>query len=178
MEHVILVDQDDRALGTMGKLAAHRSGDLHRAFSVFVYNACGELLLQRRAQNKYHTPGLWANTCDGHPRPGETVLAAAQRRLWEEMGIRPPLVERTVFVYRAELEGDLVEHEVDHVLVGRFEGDPAPDPDEVSAWRWADAQALAREISTHPERYAPWFRLAYDEVGAPGRGDIPDGVPQ
>jgi isopentenyl-diphosphate delta-isomerase len=162
----------------MEKLAAHRRGELHRAFSVLVYNARGEVLLQRRADVKYHTPGLWTNACDGHPRPGETVLDAAQRRLWEEMGIRCPLAERAVFVYRAELEGGMIEHEVDHVLVGHFEGEPAPDSDEVSAWRWADARALAKDMSAHPECYAPWFRSAQAKLEAQSQGDGEDDVPQ
>jgi len=134
-ERVVLVDERDREVGTAPKLAAHEDGALHRAFSVFVLNGHGELLLQRRADTKYHSAGLWTNTCCGHPRPGEPVAAAARRRLREEMGFDCEPAPAGTFVYRAEV-GGLVEHEYDHVFVGRHETDPLPDPAEVSEWRW------------------------------------------
>src|SRR5918997_6014944 len=127
-EEVILVDERDRVLGASGKLRAHREGALHRAFSVFVFDGEGRLLLQKRARGKYHSAGLWSNTACGHPRPGEATREAARRRLREEMGFDCGLREAFQFLYRAELGGALVEHEYDHVLIGAHEGDPSPDP--------------------------------------------------
>ena len=125
-ELVVLIDPKDREIGQMEKLAAHREGRLHRAFSVFVFNAKGELLLQQRAATKYHSASLWTNTCCGHPRPGETLVAAGERRLKEEMGLSIPLRTTFHFTYRAELEHGLVEHEMDHVLIGTSDLDPHP----------------------------------------------------
>lgn len=164
MEQVILVDPQDNEVGTRDKLQAHLHGELHRAFSVFVLNTDGQLLLQRRAGSKYHTAGKWSNTCDGHPRPGETVLDAAQRRLAEEMGIACPLVVRAVFPYRADLGGGLVEHEIDHLLIGRCDADPKADPDEVSAWKWMDLAAVAGDVEDRPEQYVPWLGIALTYV--------------
>jgi isopentenyl-diphosphate delta-isomerase len=163
MEQVILVDQDDRETGVCEKLDAHQRGQLHRAFSVFVLDKRGALLIQQRAVTKYHTGGLWTNTCDGHPRPGETVQEAARRRLLEEMGFECDLTEAFAFTYYAALGDDLVEHEYDHVLVGRFDGEPTPDPREASDWRWVDAKTLAEEMREQPDRYAPWFKIAFQE---------------
>jgi len=160
VEQVILVDPQDTEIGVRDKLQAHLRGELHRAFSVFVLDAGGQLLLQRRAEGKYHTAGLWSNTCDGHPRPGETVLQAAQRRLAEEMGIACPLVERAAFPYRAELGEGLSEHEIDHLLIGRYDGDPRPDPEETSEWKWMDLRAVAEDTEVHPDRYVPWLGIA------------------
>jgi isopentenyl-diphosphate delta-isomerase len=161
---VILVDGDDNALGRQEKLAAHRSGELHRAFSVYVLNAQDELLIQKRADGKYHTPGLWTNTCDGHPRPGEDTVDAARARLVEEMGFDCALKDAFQFRYRAELDRGLIEHEFDHVCIGRFDGEPEPDPEEASAYRWIDLETLAGDIRAHPERYAPWFSLSFHRV--------------
>ncbi len=161
-ERVILVDPDDREIGSEEKLWAHARGVLHRAFSVFVLNAAGEVLLQRRAERKYHTGGLWSNTCCGHPRPGEEVGAAAERRLFEEMGFRCGLTRHFGFVYHAELGGGLAEHEYDHVFLGWYEGAPAPDPAEVAEWRWVPMERLAREVDDAPETFTPWFRTAMD----------------
>jgi isopentenyl-diphosphate delta-isomerase len=165
-ECVILVDPNDIQVGTRGKLQAHRHGELHRAFSVFLFSANGEMLIQKRAPAKYHTPGLWTNTCDGHPRPDETVVAGAQRRLEEEMGIRCPLAEAFTFVYRAELGAGLVENEYDHVLIGRFDGEPGPNAQEYSAWRWIDRETLTEQVRAHPDSYAPWFTIALNRVWA------------
>jgi isopentenyl-diphosphate delta-isomerase len=160
-ELVILVDASDREVGQAPKLAAHRQGILHRAFSVFLFDTGGRLLLQRRAQGKYHSGGLWSNTCCGHPRPGEGLVDAAQRRLAEEMGVTCALRPVGSFTYRARV-GDLEEHELDHVLVGRHEGDPRPAASEVDAWRWvAPAEAVA-ELAAGPERFTPWFARALD----------------
>lgn len=163
-ERVILVDPDDAELGTAPKLEAHRTGALHRAFSVFVFDAEGRMLLQRRAEGKYHCGGLWTNAACGHPRPGEATRAAAARRLEEEMGFTCPIERRTALLYRAEVGGGLVEHELDHVFVGEFAGEPVPDPHEVGAWRWITAPELRAELARAPERYTPWFRLLVEEV--------------
>jgi isopentenyl-diphosphate delta-isomerase len=155
-DHVVLVDERDRETGTAPKLDAHRSGALHRAFSVMVFDRRHRVLLQRRARSKYHSGGLWANTCCGHPRPGESVVEAASRRLTEEMGIAVALRPVGAFTYRARL-GDLEEHEYDHVLVGRYDGEPRPAPAEVEDWRWVDPAAAAAELAAFPERFAVWF---------------------
>jgi len=163
-EVVVLVDEDDREVGQAPKLLAHERGLLHRAFSVFVLNAAGEVLLQRRASGKYHSGGLWTNTACGHPRPGEPVDAAARRRLREEMGFDCALTPAGSFLYRREVGGALVEHELDHVFHGRHDAAPHPDDTEVSEWRWAaPADALA-DAEAHPERYTPWFALAMAEL--------------
>jgi isopentenyl-diphosphate Delta-isomerase len=161
-ERVILVDHDDGELGTASKLPVHREGALHRAFSVFVFNDQGEVLLQRRADGKYHTAGLWSNTCCGHPRPGEETADAAARRLEEEMGFRCDLARLFHFIYRVELHPGLWEHELDHVFVGRYEDPPRPDPREVSDWRWVDLEALRREVAEQPERFTPWLRIVLE----------------
>ena len=164
IEQVILVDEHDREVGTAEKLAAHRDGRLHRAFSVFVFNQDHELLLQQRAFEKYHSAGLLSNTCCSHPRPGEPTLQAAHRRLQEEMGFDCPLTHAFEFRYRVRLDAGLYEHEFDHVLVGRFDGAPDPDPGEVASWRWASVPAVARELDASPERYTYWFRLAFAQA--------------
>lgn len=155
-ERVILVDQRDRPLGDADKLEVHRQGRLHRAFSVFVLDGAGRVLLQRRAAAKYHSGRLWSNTCCGHPRPGEEVGIAAERRLAEEMGFQCPLEAAGAFVYRAPV-GDLVEHEYDHVFRGRFDGDPRPDPAEVEAWQWVPLQALEAGLAARPRDYTVWL---------------------
>lgn len=158
MERVVLVDGDDREVGTAEKLEAHRTARLHRAFSVFVLNSGNELLLQKRARRKYHSGGLWSNTCCGHPRPGEATEAAAHRRLFEEMGFDCPLTRAFSFTYRAELDG-LTEHELDHVFLGLHEADPDPDPAEAEGWRWAATDEVQRDLERRPEAYTVWFRL-------------------
>lgn len=157
---MVLVDDADRPVGTAAKLAAHRTGALHRAFSVFVFDGHGRLLLQRRARTKYHSGGLWSNTCCGHPRPGEATAAGAARRLEEEMGITCALRGAGAFTYRARV-GELEEHEFDHVLTGRFDGEPRPDPREVEAWRWAPPASLAAELAAAPGTFTPWFGPAF-----------------
>ena len=164
-ERVVLVDPEDRELGTAEKLAVHRDGRLHRAVSVFLFDGAGRWLLQRRADGKYHSPGQWSNTACTHPRPGEAPGEAAARRLLEEMGVGAELRPAFRFLYRAELAGaePLVEHELDHVFVGRFDGEPRPAPEEVADWRWADADALRADLAEHPDAYTPWFRLLVAE---------------
>lgn len=163
-ERVILVDESDREVGTEDKERAHREGRLHRAFSVFVFNSRGEMLLQRRARGKYHSPGLWTNTCCSHPRPGESVAAAARRRLREEMGMECELRGAFPFLYRAELDGGMTEHEYDHVLVGECDRDPVPDADEVEEWAWVDPEALRSRVEEDPESYTYWFRIALPDL--------------
>ncbi|HQX98958.1 MAG TPA: isopentenyl-diphosphate Delta-isomerase [Flavobacteriales bacterium] len=158
-EMVVLIDPNDREIGQMEKLEAHRTGRLHRAFSVFIFNAQGELLLQQRAANKYHSASLWTNTCCGHPRPGEALVAAGERRLEEEMGLHVPLRPAFHFTYAAKLEDGLTEHELDHVLIGRSDRDPRPDPEEAADWRWVDRATLEGELAAHPGLYTVWFLL-------------------
>ena len=165
-EEVILVDEEDRVLGTAEKMDAHRSGGLHRAFSVFVFDSAGNVLLQKRARDKYHSGGLWSNTCCSHPRPGETIVEAARRRLFEEMGFTCELREVFSFVYRAEVGNDLVEHEYDHVLVGTFDGQPSPDAREVEDWRWCAMDELRKDLAGNPANYTRWLTLAFERVGA------------
>ena len=168
IEHVILVTPDDAPVGVAEKPLAHRRGMLHRAFSVFVINSSGEWLLQRRARGKYHSAGLWSNTCCGHPRPGEEVEAAARRRLAEEMGIECALDPIFSFVYRVDLGGGMIEHEYDHVLWGVTDDRPAPDPEEVEEWRWQSVNRIRSELADTPGAFTYWFRLAFDEMRVRG----------
>ncbi len=166
-ERVVLVDAEDHAIGTAGKLEAHQVGLLHRAVSVFVFDGNGRTLLQRRAAGKYHSPGKWSNTCCGHPRPAESSHIAAERRLREEMGVACVLRNAGSFIYRAEL-GDLVEHELDHVFVGEFSADPAPNPAEVDAWSWMGIGELRADLAARPERYTIWLPLALASLESSG----------
>ena len=159
METVILVDENDRELGTQEKLITHKMGQLHRAVSVVLFNGKNQILLQKRALSKYHSGGLWSNTCCSHPRPGEDSLHAAERRLNEELGIKRPLQKKFHFIYKANLDSGLQEHELDHVFYGTFDGIPHPDPQEVSDWKWISLQELQQEIAAHPERYTVWFTI-------------------
>lgn len=177
-ERVVLVDEADREIGVDEKLAAHRSGALHRALSVFIFDSRGRALLQRRAEGKYHSAGLWSNACCSHPRPGEPVAEAAARRLREEMGISCPLRFAFTFIYRAEFENGLIEHELDHVFIGVHDGDPAPDPAEAQAWRWAEPEEVMRELREDPENYSVWFRLAFERVNQNHRGAAIAETPQ
>lgn len=159
MEKVILVDEHDNPVGTMEKMEAHMKGVLHRAFSILLFNSKGELLLQRRASAKYHSGGLWTNTCCSHPRPGETVEQAARRKLKQEMGIDIQPMFAYKFIYRSALDHQLTEHEYDHVLIGTFDGTPVINMEEVEDWRFADIESIRRGMSNHPESYTQWFRL-------------------
>lgn len=161
-EKVVLVNEQDEAIGIEDKTSAHLLGALHRAFSVFIINAAGQLLMQKRALTKYHSRGLWSNTCCGHPRPGEAIEKAARRRLNEEMGFDSDLSEVFDFIYRANLEDGLIENEYDHVLVGSFDGVPNPDPAEIAEWRWVDMTTLSVDLKEHPESYTYWFRISFD----------------
>jgi isopentenyl-diphosphate delta-isomerase len=157
-EYLVLVDEDDQPVGRIEKLAAHKNGLLHRAFSVLVFNERGQILLQRRAESKYHSGGLWSNACCGHPRPDEVLVSAARRRLHEEMGFDCDLIRIGGFVYRAELENGLTEHEFDHVFVGTFDGDVDANPDEVVDWSWMDIGELRHHLAADGERFTYWFK--------------------
>lgn len=163
-EYVVLVNEHDEAIGTMEKMAAHRSGMLHRAFSIFLFDAEGRMLLQQRADAKYHSPGLWSNACCSHPRPGENVIPAANRRLQEELGTEARLEHRFAFTYHARFANDLQEHEFDHVLFGAFSGEIHPDPTEVKAVRWLSPEELNTGISATPEAFTPWLRICWPQV--------------
>ena len=162
--HVVLVDQNDRDIGTCSKLTAHVEGRLHRAISVFVFDTDDRLLLQRRATTKYHSPGLWTNTCCTHPHPGESPGAAAHRRLIEEMGFDCPLKASGSFIYRAVLTNGLVEHEYDQVFVGQFDGTPQPDPSEVAEWRRVGIEELLGDRDERSDAYTAWFWQALDKL--------------
>lgn len=163
-ENVILVDEQDQAIGTMEKLEAHERGLLHRALSVFIFNSAGQLLIQQRAAHKYHSAGLWTNTCCSHPAPGEEALAAAHRRLKEEMGMEAPLSFAFTFLYRAPFENGLVEHELDHVFIGHSEETPIINPDEVASYRWISLTEIESAMHTQPQTYTAWFKLIYHRV--------------
>ena len=160
----MLVDRMGREIGTEEKLKAHREGKLHRAFSIFIFNRLGELLLQKRSEAKYHSGGLWTNTCCSHPRLGESHYCAARRRLNEEMGFDCELTELFSFIYYADLDNNLFEHELDFVFVGRYDGQPVPNPDEVEDWKWMDIEELKREVGKNPEHYTYWFKLILNRV--------------
>jgi len=153
-------------MGVEEKIKAHLAGALHRAFSIFVFNSTNQLLLQKRTSTKYHSTGLWSNTCCGHPRPGESIEAASRRRLGEEMGFDCKVREIFNFIYRAELDNDLVEHEYDHVLVGEFDGAPTPNQDEVDDWKWVEVKTLKLDMQENPENYTYWFRRSLHRVVA------------
>jgi isopentenyl-diphosphate delta-isomerase len=156
---VVLVDRTNSVLGVAPKLDAHRDGRLHRAVSVVLFDREGRVLLQQRATGKYHSGGLWSNTCCGHPRPDETATAAAHRRLNHELGIENcALTPVSEFVYYADVDGGLVEHELDQVLIGCWTGQPKPDPHEVSATRWVEPEVLFADLAVRPRDYTAWTR--------------------
>jgi isopentenyl-diphosphate Delta-isomerase len=158
MEHVILVDERDNEIGSMDKMEAHVKGALHRAFSVLLFNSKGEILLQKRSLHKYHSAGLWTNTCCSHPGPTETMEAAVRRRLREEMGIDLQPEYLFKFLYRVELPNNLVEHELDHVYIGLFNGEPMINIEEVENWRYVSITAVKKDMLQNPEAYTYWFR--------------------
>ncbi|HZY77877.1 MAG TPA: isopentenyl-diphosphate Delta-isomerase [Cyclobacteriaceae bacterium] len=162
MEEVILVDENDNAIGTMEKMEAHRKGALHRAFSILIFNSKGQLLLQKRSWKKYHSGGLWTNTCCSHPKPDEDIEQAMRRKLIQEMGIdvKPHFSHK--FIYRTELENNLTEHEYDHVYVGRYDGEPEINHDEVDEWRFEDMGQLRAAVAKKPQDFTYWFRLILD----------------
>lgn len=164
MANVILVNPEDYPIGKMEKLEAHKKGALHRAFSIFLFNDQHELLLQKRASNKYHSSNLWTNTCCSHPAPGEHITTSAQNRLVDEMGITTSLTSLFSFTYKTEFDDGLIEHELDHILIGIFNANPLPNPAEVSDWRYASLKQISNEIKENPEAYTFWFKEIYKRV--------------
>lgn len=162
-EDVVLITEQDEPIGLMEKQEAHVAGVLHRAFSVFIFNAKGELLIQQRAFEKYHTPGKWTNTCCSHPRDGETYEEGAIRRLQEEMGFTCPIEYQFNFIYKADVGQGLTEHELDHVFKGVYNEEPVINPEEVAAYKWIDFDELQQDIQNNPEQYTPWFRIILKE---------------
>lgn len=159
-DYVVLVDAQDNEIGTMEKMEAHEKGALHRAFSLFIVNSKGEMLLQQRAQSKYHSPGLWTNACCSHPRQGEDLNQAVRRRTQEELGIQVSPDYLFNFTYKATFSNGLVEHEFDHVFMARFSQDLEFNPDEVMAYKYVDINDLLRDVEHSPELYTPWFLIA------------------
>lgn len=162
-EKVILVDETGKAIGLMPKMEAHEKALLHRAFSVFVFNENNELMLQKRAAHKYHSPSLWTNTCCSHQRDGEENVEAGKRRLQEEMGFVTDLTEVTSFTYKAPFDNGLTEHEFDHILVGKFNDEPKVNPDEVEDWKWMSLEAVKIDMERNPRIYTAWFKIIFEK---------------
>jgi len=162
-EQVILVNEQDEQIGLMNKMEAHEKALLHRAFSVFVMNDKGELMLQQRAAEKYHSPLLWANTCCSHQRDGETSLNAGKRRLEEEMGFVCELKELFSFIYKAPFDNGLTEHELDHVMIGTYQDAPVINPEEVESYKWMTLEAVKNDMEKQPEIYTEWFKIIFDK---------------
>lgn len=162
-EEVILVDQDDKQIGTMPKMEAHEKAMLHRAFSVFVMNDKGETMLQQRAAHKYHSPLLWTNTCCSHQRVGECNIGAGKRRLQEEMGFVTELEELFSFIYKAPFDNGLTEHELDHVMMGHYSKAPEINPEEVANWKWMRPEEIKKDIAKNPDSYTAWFKIIFEK---------------
>jgi isopentenyl-diphosphate delta-isomerase len=162
-EQVILVNEKDEQIGLMSKLEAHQKAVLHRAFSVFILNTKGELMLQQRAAHKYHSPLLWTNTCCSHQRDSETNIEAGKRRLFEEMGFVCELKEVFSFIYKAPFDNGLTEHELDHVMVGEYEESPIINREEVNDFKWMTLEAVKSDIKTQPEIYTEWFKIIFEK---------------
>lgn len=162
-EKVILVNELDQKIGLMNKQEAHIKGVLHRAFSVFIFNDKGEVMLQQRALDKYHSPGLWTNTCCSHQRDNESNIEAGKRRLQEEMGFTTELEEVVSFIYKAPFDNGLTEHEFDHVLIGTYNKDPKINEDEVASWKWMDINDIKEAIKTSPHLYTEWFKIIFEK---------------
>jgi len=161
---VVLVDENDNEIGVEEKLKAHKEGFLHRAFSVFVFDKEGRLLLQKRAKHKYHSGGLWSNTCCSHPVPGETIKESAKRRLKEEMGFTCEVEEVFVVKYKADVGNSLIENEIDHVLVGFYDGDINPNPEEVEDYKWISLEELVEDVKENPHIYTKWFLILLPKI--------------
>ena len=164
MEKVILVNKKDEKVGIEEKIKAHKEGKLHRSFSIFIFNSKGELLIQQRAKSKYHSALLWSNTCCSHPRPNEKLIEAAKRRLKEEMGVETDLKEIFSFIYRAK-SGEWIEHEFDHVFLGKFDGNPKPNKKEVKDWKWINLEELKKDMKKSPKKYTFWFKKIVNLYG-------------
>ena len=161
-EKVILVNEQDEQIGLMPKMEAHEKALLHRAFSVFVFNDKKELMIQQRALGKYHSPGLWTNTCCSHQREGESNIEAGKRRLQEEMGFTTELEDTISFIYKAPFDNGLTEHEYDHILVGQYDGEPNLNPEEANDYKWISLEVLQEDMERHPERYTEWFKIIFE----------------
>ncbi len=166
IEQVILVNEKDEQVGLMEKIEAHEKALLHRAFSVFVLNDKNEIMLQQRAFGKYHSPGLWTNTCCSHQREGESNIAAGKRRLMEEMGFTTELEELFNFIYIAPFENGLTEHEFDHVMIGKYNDEPKINPDEVADYKWMSAEDIKEDMLHQPQNYTEWFKIIFDKYYA------------
>lgn len=164
MEYVVLVDEHDKAIGLMEKQAAHDGPHLHRAFSIFIFNSNGELLMQQRAFSKYHSPGLWTNTCCSHPRDGETLDEATSRRLTEEMGMHCEMKEAYTFIYQAPVGQGLTEHELDHVWIGHSDEIPYLNKEEVESWKYMSLADIAADIQSQPQNYTEWFKITFETL--------------
>jgi isopentenyl-diphosphate Delta-isomerase len=164
MEKVILVDEQDDVIGLMEKMEAHKKGLLHRAFSILIFSSKGELLLQKRSIRKYHSGGLWTNTCCSHPTLDESMACTARKRLKFEMGIDLESQFAFKFIYRSELDKDLIEHEFDYVFTGIFNGTPLINLDEVEDWKFMDIQSLRGDLKNNPASYTAWFRLIMNQI--------------
>jgi len=162
-EKVILVNESDDQIGLMPKLEAHEKGILHRAFSIFILNDKNEIMLQQRAAEKYHSPLLWTNTCCSHQRENETNIEAGTRRLYEEMGFETELKELFHFIYKAPFDNGLTEHELDHVMIGYYNGEPKINTDEVESWKWMSIDDVKDDMQENPEIYTVWFKIIFDE---------------
>ena len=163
-DQVILVNKKDEQIGLMDKLEAHERGALHRAVSIFIFNSNLELLIQRRAFDKYHTPGIWSNTACSHPRNSESTLSCANRRLFEEMGIETKIIPIFHFIYKAEFQNNLIEHELDHVFMGFTNKKPSPNHYEVCDWKYVDKISLRKLLNDSPENFSPWFKICFERV--------------
>ena len=163
-EEVILVNEKDEQTGVMEKMEAHRKGLLHRAFSVFIFNDKGEMLLQQRALSKYHSPSLWSNACCSHPVPSEEIKAAAHRRIIEELGINIPLDKQFHFIYKAELDNGLTEYEFDHVFTGSYDLMPDFNSDEVQDCCYKSMEAIKSSLLTHPQKFTEWFKIVFPDI--------------
>ena len=161
-DFVVLVNENDEKIGLMPKMEAHEKGLLHRAFSVFIFNRNKELMLQKRSLKKYHSPGLWTNTCCSHQRDGESNINAGMRRLKEEMGFSSELREINSFIYKVKFDNGLIEHELDYILLGEYANDVEPNSQEVDDWKWIDLDEINDEIKTNPEEYTEWFKIIMD----------------
>lgn len=163
-DNLILVDKDDKEIGSAEKEECHKSMRLHRAFSIFIFNSSGELLIHKRSSHKKTWPGFWTNSCCSHPRVGEELEKSAERRLKEELGFSCPLQHLFSFQYQAKFDGVYGEHELDHVFIGTYDGPVEPDKDEVEQWLFINVDDLKRDIKKNPEKYTPWFKLCIDGV--------------
>ncbi len=170
-EYVVLVDEHDKELGVMEKMQAHTEGKLHRAVSVIIFNSKKQMLLQKRAEGKYHSAGLWSNTCCSHPRLNENPGDAAKRRLYEEMGIKCELQKMFTFTYQIKFSNNLSENEFDYVYAGICDDVPLPDPSEVGDWKFIDISALENQMKENPSQFTEWFKLILDKMKAPAKNE-------